>query len=41
MKKLAIKWFNSIDRKDAMAFGLYTHDHGVTFSVRGAKRGNA
>ena len=28
-EKLAIKWFNSIDRKDAMAFGLYTHDHGV------------
>ena len=28
-EKLAIKWFNSIDRKNAMAFGLYTHDHGV------------
>ena len=28
-EKLAIKWFNSIERKDAMAFGLYTHDHGV------------
>ena len=28
-EKLAVKWFNSIDRAEAMAFALYTHDHGV------------
>ena len=28
-EKLASKWFNSIDRKDVMAFGLYTHDHNI------------
>ena len=28
-EKLAVKWFTSIDRRDAMAFALYTHDHGV------------
>ena len=28
-EKLAFEWFTSIDRKDAMAFGIYTHDHGV------------
>ena len=28
-EKLAVKWFTSLDRKDAMAFALYTHDHGV------------
>lgn len=28
-EKLAVKWFTSLDRKEAMAFALYTHDHGV------------
>ena len=28
-EKKASEWFQSIDRKKAMAFALYTHDHGV------------
>ncbi len=28
-EKLAVKWFNAIDRSEAMAFALYTHDAGV------------
>lgn len=28
-EKKASEWFQSLDRKKAMAFALYTHDHGV------------